>query len=1313
MTSRRPMTHSYSGNGGYCSQNGDDVLSPRLDSRNYLSNVRPENRYSIHRYSDYKLRSTFCTVMSQLTEETQPCFETTIKSKAVSEACNVKFTCVVTDMVKQTSYPVPELTWYKDDMELDRYCGLPKYEIFRNGKIHTLHIYNCTVDDAAIYQVSARNSKGIVSCSGVLEVGIMSEYKIHQRFFAKLKQKAELKRRELEHSYCQEKERIQQEHLSSSQNNVRLFDGLVHQSVQIGEDNDAKEEEIIEEQPEAINEELNRISMKVNKYPMISDRSQENDSEHMSSDVSQKNGNQQLIYGSEKADTGGTIPSTKEKEGRNNIAISNGFDKAFTSPSSQGVVGGKDTQEGMSLAKILVESLQLKLYEEHQMTTLQSQEITSNKPSTIQETEREKKDAASLLSAEDGPDETCFFFLFIAGTRSASFLIGGGDRRPHLPPSLPVGAFGPAGLRSSLISTTLIRPRGDGTEKKGEDSGGSTPTSTLSCENSPKMKRRDSLTLIPSATPEELASGARRKIYLAKAKSEDEGSDIQNKRDSPYMSPSQARRAAFLQLQSGQQAQQMEKRSPMLGRRKTMVDMHKSKEEPSEESNLSNTESKPAEKEKLDPYKGSWGIQMLKDEVEGHVHSIVYRSVGSYKRHLSTTSNSQTPSSTIAKTKELSKDTRNKIVDLHQAGKTESAIGKQLGVKKSTVGAIIRKWKTYKTTDNLPRSGAPHKISPRGVKMITRTMSKNPRTTRGDLVNDLQRAGTKVTKATISNTLRRQGLKSCSARRVPLLKPVHVWARLKFAREHLDDPEEDWENVICMGASLRLCFLSGAYLSFCFRTGRHLTSVGGGWPRSDLLLPPRHRQDSLRLTPHRQRRSPATPTSLPPSLPSSLPPFKGFRPSWAEVVAQFDYESGDVARCCCSAVDVARPSCSAVDVARCFCSAVDIVWDPLALPLAGDESQVALAIVQASCRDCGVYGCTIKNEYGTDTTDYLLSSDILAEFFLRDDSEVGEEIEMTPLLFNKGLVDPGYWGNKFFGRIMMEELQIGEGSAHKISRAKVIYGLDPIFDSGTTCIVKVRNQIVYGTKEENCLAEINLDITKQECKIHNTVREYCKIFAAEARVIDKFGFALEVIPLYLIYRPANTIPYATMETDLKGVYLTYCRVDKTGKLITQSTSEVEQKCCTFQHWIYQWTNGNLLVTQLKGVDTKITNVKIVTKSKGYQSLTDKGSPKTLEQFVIQHQCNYYCGLLGLRALTTMDSLQQSRLKTSRSPLLARKVGLTDSSSPQLQKKSSSNPQTAKNINSSPKVAKKTEKDGENNAATKHKTMEVPKSVTMR
>ncbi|KAK6306446.1 hypothetical protein J4Q44_G00233710 [Coregonus suidteri] len=77
-----------------------------------------------------------------------------------------------------------------------------------------------------------------------------------------------------------------------------------------------------------------------------------------------------------------------------------------------------------------------------------------------------------------------------------------------------------------------------------------------------------------------------------------------------------------------------------------------------------------------------------------------------------------------------------------------------------------------------------------------RKVRDQPRTTRQHLVNDLKRAGTTVSKKTISNTLRRHGLKSCSARKVTLLKPAHVQARLKFANDHLDDPEEEWEKVM-------------------------------------------------------------------------------------------------------------------------------------------------------------------------------------------------------------------------------------------------------------------------------------------------------------------------------------------------------------------------------------------------------------------------------------------------------------------------------------------------------------------------------------
>ncbi|KAJ8332890.1 hypothetical protein SKAU_G00417860 [Synaphobranchus kaupii] len=164
----------------------------------------------------------------------------------------------------------------------------------------------------------------------------------------------------------------------------------------------------------------------------------------------------------------------------------------------------------------------------------------------------------------------------------------------------------------------------------------------------------------------------------------------------------------------------------------------------------------------------------------------------------------------MGKTKELSKDIRDKMVDLHKAGMGYRTIGKQLGERATTVGAIIRKWKKFKTTVNLPRSGPPCKISPRGASMIIRKVRDQPRTTRQDLVNDLKRAGTTVSKKTISNTLRRHGLKSCSARKVPLLKPAHVQARLRFIIYHC------WN----------LCCTCNCYCGDCVEKEVHLNKGG-------------------------------------------------------------------------------------------------------------------------------------------------------------------------------------------------------------------------------------------------------------------------------------------------------------------------------------------------------------------------------------------------------------------------------------------------------------------------------------------------------
>ncbi len=119
------------------------------------------------------------------------------------------------------------------------------------------------------------------------------------------------------------------------------------------------------------------------------------------------------------------------------------------------------------------------------------------------------------------------------------------------------------------------------------------------------------------------------------------------------------------------------------------------------------------------------------------------------------------------KPKSCPKDVRDKIVDLHKYGMGYKTVVKQLGEKVTTVGVIIHKWKKHKITVSLPRTEDPCKISPCGVSMIMRTVRNQPRTTWEDLVNDLKAAGTMVTKKTIGNAIRREGMKSCCAHKVP------------------------------------------------------------------------------------------------------------------------------------------------------------------------------------------------------------------------------------------------------------------------------------------------------------------------------------------------------------------------------------------------------------------------------------------------------------------------------------------------------------------------------------------------------------------
>ncbi|CAB1435967.1 unnamed protein product [Pleuronectes platessa] len=77
------------------------------------------------------------------------------------------------------------------------------------------------------------------------------------------------------------------------------------------------------------------------------------------------------------------------------------------------------------------------------------------------------------------------------------------------------------------------------------------------------------------------------------------------------------------------------------------------------------------------------------------------------------------------KTKELTKQVRDKVVEKYEAG---------------TIKSIIRKWKEYGTTANLPRGGRPPKLKSRTRRKLIREATRRPMVT----LEELQRSTAEV-----------------------------------------------------------------------------------------------------------------------------------------------------------------------------------------------------------------------------------------------------------------------------------------------------------------------------------------------------------------------------------------------------------------------------------------------------------------------------------------------------------------------------------------------------------------------------------------
>ncbi|XP_062244118.1 alpha-protein kinase 3-like [Platichthys flesus] len=1606
MGSRRAPTRSNSGNGR--STNGETIVgSSRSSGCSYLSNVRPETR------------STFSSVMAQLTEETQPSFETTLKSKAVSEKCNVKFSCVV------TGFPTPQVTWYKDDVQLDRYCGLPKYEIFRNGQNYSLHIYNCTVEDAAIYQASAINSKGIVSCSGVLEVGEMNEFKIHQRYFAKLKQKAENRRREAEGKENQEPlrtispdraqrkrrstmeaflstpssteeeateenqqavaavtearlqeatvEEVEEKPVTNGQvvtengskggtytydgghkilnahqpktpfvkkkikmsncakvakadalgerateerrakdetsasaaptcrdsvpckgNQEEVMevekistptildpkyrnmteprqksaaekailvkrpskgDGVCHVPSQIGqlpvslspaaltsegqlvsgpEDNHVakhvneaglrSQEENVETQKQSPNLNLNMTSTRQSRVASTHLRTTEKDAikrdvkamdidERSDTSTSVTLGHRELTTGDTPCqiraalpelpcEQAGDKPSEKEsgpcpksvsaprpvpesevtqactKKNKNDAPVSlrpppsqgtleaqqphktpskrqttrNDLQTTSVQRGLQGPIG-KMTQDtldhsrgsneshrvlltdlqkptvesldgGVDNQECNVSSLALQSQADTAVKTVEGTDILVNEKvegnevgKVLMQSERvdptekivemETDAAAPDEKSRDAVDKDVDLEIMEASSKETNESKVVQENCPELPTVRP-------NISENVLSQLPNNPENTQEQSLGFNEIPKPVSKVISIAEllRSQLKLLDpTLTYSvpvqePTAAAPITVEGLRhddRQCTVEVKKSPPESKSETITEDTPPTNIKATLMEVYLQLNTTieEQIHTPSKTSPPLQppqkQNEGVVDTGATRLVPSIDCpvvSLTSQDKLPpstAEVEQANRPASDSNLSGTVSRGPGTIRSSSQESNIMIVKHVQ---NEPAQGKEVESVKRLTPEIilngepEREITEMNSTTLLDPCDMKEQNTNTSSLQSVqmfpAQTLSSSETQENIPKllppdSSMVEEVS-RSDPLISPTLEASPLLKRRDCASPIPSA----TPQELASGARRKILvpKSKSEEAAEATFPVDNQAEKKeVSTQNLKLSTSPVTPSVSPSLSRRTALRQPA--------GERTSPVERRSPlmnrRKTMLEMEASNQQPTEKTNNLKTEEQGKPTEKDKHDPFKAP--QVIRKIRAET---FSDASGHL-KLWCQFFNVLSDS--------------TIKWyknEEVITQIkrsAGDETQVNLAIVQASSRDFGVYGCSITNEYGTDSTDTLLSAEIIAGMSLREDLGVGEEIEMTPLIFTKGLADSGVWANKLFGRITMQESHIGFGCSHKVWRAKVIYGLEPVFESGNTCIIKISNPIAYGGKEERNLLERNLDNIKQHCKIQNLAREYCKIFSAEARVLDNFGSSLEVIPVYLIYRPANTVPYATVEADLTGVYQKHCVLDHTGRLDVKTGSEVAQKCCALQHWIFQWTNGNLLLTRLEGVDTRLTNVGISVKSTGHQGLSIEGNPKVFEQFVSQHQCNYFCGLLSLRSLKVMDSLlTPTKPKGSRSPLLQRKMAA-----------GSSSPQTGRKAAGSPRVPRKTEQDATKTPTTQ-KAADAPNIV---
>ena len=143
----------------------------------------------------------------------------------------------------------------------------------------------------------------------------------------------------------------------------------------------------------------------------------------------------------------------------------------------------------------------------------------------------------------------------------------------------------------------------------------------------------------------------------------------------------------------------------------------------------------------------------------------------------------------------LTQEERIEALCLFNNGKKVKEIADLLKCHRSSIYHLINKKKNTGSVKNLKKSGRPRITSKKDDKLLKRMSIKNRRFGSRQLATEFNSsmAQSVLSPRTVRRRLLEEGLKSCRAKRKPLLSLKARKKRLEWAKKHL---EFDWNNVV-------------------------------------------------------------------------------------------------------------------------------------------------------------------------------------------------------------------------------------------------------------------------------------------------------------------------------------------------------------------------------------------------------------------------------------------------------------------------------------------------------------------------------------